>query len=221
MWRRSRNCATPEPRRFFARRRSGTKKRPSESTIEPPCGGLRRSCGGPPVVQPPHLQLVVSTVETAVLRRLSCGGGLRRSCGFPSKPLISLGCGGLRRWCGAVSPYPYSPSESARGAPLGPFAPIISLLAGLSLPVPLQWGAPAAGRRLAPKRIYKPRLGLNDISVLSKSCYRRSHNCDKAVIWRMSGEVMGKCADTRLPVITALAIVNSTQSRAKLFNSAS
>ena len=36
------------------------------------------------------------------------------------------------------------------------------------------------------KRIYKPRLGLNDISVLSKSCYVGSLSRDKAVIWRMS-----------------------------------
>ena len=42
--------------------------------------------------------------------------------------------------------------------------------------------------RLAPKRIYKPRRGPNDISVLSKSCYGRSLSRDKAVIWRMSAK---------------------------------
>ena len=42
---------------------------------------------------------------------------------------------------------------------------------------------PRAG---SPERIYKPRRGLNDISVLSKSCYVRSLSRDKAVIWRMS-----------------------------------
>jgi hypothetical protein len=44
----------------------------------------------------------------------------------------------------------------------------------------------ATASRLAAKRIYGPRLGLNDISVLSKSCYVRSLSRDKAVIWRMS-----------------------------------
>jgi hypothetical protein len=39
----------------------------------------------------------------------------------------------------------------------------------------------------APKNIYKPRLGLNDISVLSKSCHASSLNHNKTVIWRMSG----------------------------------
>ncbi len=39
--------------------------------------------------------------------------------------------------------------------------------------------------RPAPERIYKPRRGHDAISVLPKSCYRRSLNCDKAVIWRM------------------------------------
>jgi hypothetical protein len=39
------------------------------------------------------------------------------------------------------------------------------------------------------KRIYKPRRGLNDISVLSKSCYGRSFTRDKAVIWRMSAKL--------------------------------
>ncbi len=37
-----------------------------------------------------------------------------------------------------------------------------------------------------PKRIYKARRGLNDISFLSKSHYGRSLNRDKAVLWRMS-----------------------------------
>ena len=40
--------------------------------------------------------------------------------------------------------------------------------------------------RLAPKRIYKPRRGLNEISVLSKSHYVRSVGRDKAVIRRMA-----------------------------------
>jgi len=44
----------------------------------------------------------------------------------------------------------------------------------------IPWRATAS--RPAPERIYKPRRGLNDISVLPKSCYRRSLNCDKAVI---------------------------------------
>jgi hypothetical protein len=44
----------------------------------------------------------------------------------------------------------------------------------------------ATASRLAAKRIYKPRRGLNDISVLSKSYYVRSFSRDKAVIWRMS-----------------------------------
>ena len=44
----------------------------------------------------------------------------------------------------------------------------------------------ATASRLAPKPIYKPRRGPNDISVLSKSCYGRSLSGDKAVIWRMS-----------------------------------
>ncbi len=38
-----------------------------------------------------------------------------------------------------------------------------------------------AKQPLAPERIYKPRRGHNDISVLLKSCYWRN----KAVIWRM------------------------------------
>ena len=54
----------------------------------------------------------------------------------------------------------------------------------------------AAASPLAAKRIYKPRLGLNDISVLSKSCYVRSLSRDKAVIWRMSV----KSSDSSLPV---------------------
>ena len=44
---------------------------------------------------------------------------------------------------------------------------------------------PRAGR---PERIYKPRPGLNDISVLSTSYYVRSLSRDKAVIRRMSTE---------------------------------
>jgi hypothetical protein len=39
---------------------------------------------------------------------------------------------------------------------------------------------------LAPNRIYKPRRGLNDISVLSKSCHGRNLGLGEAVIWRMS-----------------------------------
>ena len=39
-----------------------------------------------------------------------------------------------------------------------------------------------------PEHIYKPRWGLNDVSVLSNSCYGRSLNRDKDVIWRMSDE---------------------------------
>jgi hypothetical protein len=44
--------------------------------------------------------------------------------------------------------------------------------------------APAS--RAAPKSIYKPRRGLNDISVLSKSRYGRSFSVGKTVNWRMS-----------------------------------
>ncbi len=47
----------------------------------------------------------------------------------------------------------------------------------------------ATASRPAPERIYKPRRGHNDISVLPKSCYRRSLNCDKAVISRMSVQI--------------------------------
>jgi Helix-turn-helix domain of resolvase len=36
------------------------------------------------------------------------------------------------------------------------------------------------------ERIYKPRRGLNDISVLRKYCYRHILYCDAVVIWRMS-----------------------------------
>jgi hypothetical protein len=36
------------------------------------------------------------------------------------------------------------------------------------------------------KHIYKPRRGLNDISVLSKLAYERTFSRDKDVIWRMS-----------------------------------
>ena len=43
----------------------------------------------------------------------------------------------------------------------------------------------AIATRPAPKHFYKPRLGLNDISVLSKSCYGRNLSRDKAVMWRM------------------------------------
>jgi hypothetical protein len=38
----------------------------------------------------------------------------------------------------------------------------------------------------APRRIYKPRLGLNDISVLPKSCHGRNLGLAEPVIWRMS-----------------------------------
>jgi hypothetical protein len=38
----------------------------------------------------------------------------------------------------------------------------------------------------SPKRAYKPRRGPNEISVLSRSCYRRSLRTYKAVIWRTS-----------------------------------
>jgi hypothetical protein len=52
----------------------------------------------------------------------------------------------------------------------------------VSLGVPPRAGPPR-------KRIYKPRRGLNDISVLSKSCYGLSFTRDKAVIWRISAEL--------------------------------
>jgi hypothetical protein len=47
-----------------------------------------------------------------------------------------------------------------------------------------KFGVPrrAVASRAAPKRIYKPRRGLNDISVLSKARYGRSLILGKAVI---------------------------------------
>ena len=45
--------------------------------------------------------------------------------------------------------------------------------------------------RPAPKRIYKPRRGLSDISVLSKPRYGRSFCRDRAVSWRMSANRSG------------------------------
>ena len=53
------------------------------------------------------------------------------------------------------------------------------LMAGASKTVPTT-PSPEGGDR--------PRRGLNDISVLSKSCYGRSLSRDKAVIWRMSAK---------------------------------
>jgi hypothetical protein len=47
----------------------------------------------------------------------------------------------------------------------------------------------AIASRPAPKRIYRPRRGLNDISVLSKSCRGRSLSHYRAVIWRMSAKI--------------------------------
>ena len=54
-----------------------------------------------------------------------------------------------------------------------------------------RFGVPqrATASQPAPKHIYKPRWGLNDVSVLSNPCYGRSLNRDKYdVIWRMSDE---------------------------------
>ena len=51
---------------------------------------------------------------------------------------------------------------------------------------------PRAGpSRPTPRRIYKPRRGLNDTSVLSKSCHGRNLGLGEAVIWRMSVERVG------------------------------
>jgi hypothetical protein len=47
----------------------------------------------------------------------------------------------------------------------------------------------ATASRVNPNRIYKPQRGLNDISVLSKSCYGPSLSGNRAVIWRMSRDV--------------------------------
>jgi hypothetical protein len=44
----------------------------------------------------------------------------------------------------------------------------------------------AIASRPAPRRIYKPRRGLNDISALSKSCHGRNLGSGEHVIWRMS-----------------------------------
>ena len=44
----------------------------------------------------------------------------------------------------------------------------------------------ATASRLTPNRIYKPQRGLNDISVLSKSCNGLSLSRNKAVIGGMS-----------------------------------
>ena len=41
-----------------------------------------------------------------------------------------------------------------------------------------------------PKRIYKPRRGINDISVLSNSYYVRSLSRHEAVIWRISAKLI-------------------------------
>jgi hypothetical protein len=46
----------------------------------------------------------------------------------------------------------------------------------------------ATASRPAPRRIYKPRRSLNDISVLSKSCHGLNLGLSEAVIWRMSVE---------------------------------
>jgi hypothetical protein len=51
-----------------------------------------------------------------------------------------------------------------------------------------KFGIPRQPPRAGPprNRIYKPRRGLNDISVLSKYRYGRSFSLGKAVLWRMS-----------------------------------
>jgi hypothetical protein len=59
----------------------------------------------------------------------------------------------------------------------------LMLLFGGSV-VTSHWRATAS--RPAPKHIYEPRKGYNDISVFSKSCYGRSLSFGKAVTWRMS-----------------------------------
>jgi hypothetical protein len=50
------------------------------------------------------------------------------------------------------------------------------------------------GGVLAPKRIYKPRRGLNDISVLPNSYHVRSLGRDKTVIWRIPDDGIGPLA---------------------------
>ncbi len=47
-------------------------------------------------------------------------------------------------------------------------------------------GRRASASRHASKRIHKPRRGLNDISVLSKSCYSSNLSRNNAAIWRIS-----------------------------------
>ena len=59
----------------------------------------------------------------------------------------------------------------------------------------------ATASRLAPNRIYKPQRGLNDISVLSKSCHRPSLSGNKAVIWRMSSDLSSRLEEDPRVVI--------------------
>jgi hypothetical protein len=59
----------------------------------------------------------------------------------------------------------------------------------------------ATASRLAPNRIYEPQRGLNDISVLSKACYRPSLSRNEAVIRQMSRDVRSRLEEDPRVVI--------------------
>jgi len=68
----------------------------------------------------------------------------------------------------------------------------------------------ATTSRPVPKRIYKPRQGLNDFSVLSKSRYGRSFRCDKA------GHLANVGLNDALTVASARQPLFSTRRRTKM-----